>query len=246
MCHEEVKETWQKLWKQNRDKTNKLGRMPRAILAELLNKCGDFRGKKVLEAGCGSGIISAELAGLGADLFLLDISEDALQIARNCFEYKNLYATFIRGDIFELPFEKSSFNIVWNAGVLEHFENEARLKAVEGIANLIKPEGVFITFNPSDRAFFYKIGKQIAEWKGKWPYGPEFPVRSLRGECENAGLTVLEEYHICFKDNLSYLFYISKFLKSIAKIALLPFTDDFLMKIFGGYLLVTIAVKQQR
>lgn len=246
VSNEKVKEVWQELWRRNKNKKITLGRMPAAILVELAEKCGDLRGKKVMEAGCGSGIISAEIASRGADVFLLDISEDALQIARNYFEQKNLRASFILGDIFELPFDSCSFDIVWNAGVLEHFENERRLKAVQGIANLIKPKGVFISFNPSDKAFFYKIGKKAAEWKGKWPYGPEFPVRSLRGECEAAGLTVLEEYHICFKDNLSYLFYVSKILKSIVKIMLLPFPDDFLKKKFGGYLLVTVAVKQQR
>jgi 2-polyprenyl-3-methyl-5-hydroxy-6-metoxy-1,4-benzoquinol methylase len=239
-----VTEVWQELWKQNRDNKITLGRMPAAILSELVEKCGDFRGKKVMEAGCGSGVISAEIASRGADVFLLDISEDALQIARNHFDHNKLRATFILGDIFDLPLDDSRFDIVWNAGVLEHFEDEHRLKAVQGIAKLMKPEGVFISFNPSDKAFFYKIGKKAAERKGKWPYGPEFPVRSLRGECETARLTVLEEYHICFKDNLSYLFYVSKILKSIVKIMLLPFPDDFLIKKFGGYLLVTVAVKQ--
>lgn len=244
MGTEEVREAWQKLWKQERDKKFILGRMSAAILAELLKTCGDFSGKKVIEAGCGRGVISAELAARGAEVFLLDISEDALQAAWNGFESKNLRATFICGDIFDLQLEEAGLDVAWNAGVLEHFEDEARLKAVECIARLIKPEGVFITFNPSDKAFFYKIGKKAAEQKGKWPYGPEFPVKSLRRECEAAGLTVLKEYHICFKDNLSYLSYVSRFLKSMTKITLLPFPDDFLMRIFGGYLLVTIAAKR--
>jgi SAM-dependent methyltransferase len=241
-----VTEVWQDLWKRNKDTKITLGRMPAAILSELLEKCGDFRGKKVMEAGCGSGVISAELASRGADVFLLDISEDALQIARDYFAQKHLRATFVLGDIFDLPFDDSQFDVIWNAGVLEHFENESRLKAVQGIAHFIKPGGLFISFNPSDKAFFYKIGKKAAEGKGKWPYGPEFPVRSLKGECEASGLTVLTEYHICFRDNLSYLFYVSKILKSIVKIVLLPFPDDFLIKKFGGYLLVTVAAKQQK
>jgi SAM-dependent methyltransferase len=240
-----VTEVWQELWKRTTNKEITLGRMPASILAELLLKCGDFMGKKVVETGCGSGIISAELAGRGADMSLLDISEDALTIARTCFERRKLRATFVQGDIFDPPFGESSFDIAWNAGVLEHFEGESRLKAVKSIAHIVRPDGMFISFNPSDKAFFYKIGKKAAERKGRWPYGPEFPVRSLRDECEKAGLTVLEEYHICFKDNLSFLFYVSKILKSMVKIMLLPFPERFLIKAFGGYLLVTVAVKRR-
>lgn len=246
MSRERVKEVWRNYWTQERDKELHLDEMSEAIVSELLKTCGYIKGKKVLEAGCGRGMISAKMAELGAEVYLLDISQEALKIARKHFIAKNLHAMFIHGDILDFPFKDSTFDIVWNAGVMEHLEEELQLRALQGITKIIKPEGLFITFNPYAGAFFYTIGKKYAEKKGIWPYGPEFPVKSLGDGCRVAGLTVLREYPICFKENLSYLSYVSKHLRSIVKLILLPFSKRFLMKIFGGYLLVTIAVKQQR
>jgi hypothetical protein len=126
---------------------------------------------------------------------------------------------------------------------MEHFEAGLQQEATRSIADIIKPGGLFITFNPSARAFFYTIGKRSAERKGEWPYGPEFPVASLEQQCTAAGLTVLKEYAICFRENLSYLSYVSKHLRSLVKFLLFPFPQRLLTAVFGGYLLVTVARK---
>ena len=242
--NEKAKEVWQHYWAQNRDEELSLDGMSRTILSELLRNCGDVARRKVLEAGCGRGLISAELASCGADVSLLDASEEALQIARKHFAAQNLDAFFVQGDILSLPFGDSTFDIVWNAGVMEHFEGSLRETAVRGIAQRIRPAGLFVSFNPSADAFFYTLGKKFAEKRGKWPYGPEFPLKSLAEECNAAGLTVMKEYQICFKENLSYLSYVSKHLRSIVKLMVRPFSQEFLTKIFGGYLLVTVAQKR--
>lgn len=244
MSNEEVREAWQEYWALNKDNEAILDEMSRTILAELTKNCGDVKGKKVLEAGCGRGVMSAKLAEYGADVYLLDISPEALGIARKHFASRNLHATFIQGDILALPLEGAPFDIVWNAGVMEHFEEIPRLKAVQSLSNIIKSGGLFITFNPYAGAVFYTLGKRLAERKGRWPYGPEFPVKSMERQCTTSGFRVIKEYTICFKENLSYLSYVSKHLRSIVKLILRPFPKRVLLKLFGGYLLVTIAIKQ--
>jgi SAM-dependent methyltransferase len=246
MSKEEVTEAWRNYWSKNRDGELLFDEMSGAIFSELLRNCGDLRGKKVLEAGCGRGMISAKLAEHGADVYLLDIAPEALQIARKHFATKNIAASFVDGDILDPPFGGATFDVVWNAGVMEHFEGVLQTRAVRGIAGIVKPGGLFITFNPSAKAFFYALGKRAAERKNKWPYGPEFPVESLQAQCEAAGLTVVKEYPICFRENLSYLSYVSKHLRSIVKLLLLPFPKGLLTAVFGGYLLTTVARKEKR
>jgi ubiquinone/menaquinone biosynthesis C-methylase UbiE len=244
MSNEEVREVWQEFWARNRDGEMVFDGMSKAILDELLKNCGKVEGKKVLEAGCGRGLISAKLAEYGADVYLLDVSSEALEIARKLFASKNLRASFIQGDICALPFEAGTFDIVWNAGVMEHFEDVSRLKALRGLSNLLKSGGLFITLNPYAGAMFYALGKRAAERKGRWPYGPEFPVKSMKAQCATSGLRVIKEYTICFRENLSYLSYVSKHLRSIVKLSVRPFPRKVLLKLFGGYLLVTVAAKQ--
>lgn len=245
MSKEEVREVWQKYWSKNIDGELRFDEMSQAILSELLGHCADVKGKKILEAGCGRGIISSRLAELGADVYLMDIAPEALQIARRHFDSRQIAGSFIEGDIFAPPFTASTFDMVWNAGVMEHFEADLQSKAIRSLADTVKPGGLFVTFNPSARAFFYNAGKRAAERKGKWPYGPEFPVESLADKCRAAGLEVLAEYPICFKENLSYLSYVSKHLRSVIKLILSPLPRKILLTFFGGYLLVTVARKKR-
>ncbi len=220
MSREEVREVWQKYWAGNQNGELRFDEVSQAIFTELLRNCGDVRGKKILEAGCGRGIISEKLAGLGADVYLLDISPEALKIARKHFDSKNISASFTCGDILDPPFEESPFDIVWNAGVMEHFHGDLQSKATRSLADIVKRGGLFITFNPSAGAFFYTL------------------------ECRTAGLTVVKEYPICFRENLSFLSYVSKHLRSAVKLLLSPFPQGLLTRIFGGYLLVTAALKE--
>ena len=245
MSTQEVIKVWQDYWTHNKHKELFLDEMSKTIIAELLKNFHDVLGNRFLEAGCGRGMISAQMAAFGAEVHLLDISSDALHLARKHFSSRNLRASFTQGDIFDLPYKDASFDVVWNAGVMEHFENGPQVKILHDIKKIIKPKGFFITFNPFDGAVFYKIGKRSAEKKGLWPYGPEYPVKSLEKQCRTAGLTVLKEYTICFKENLAYFSYVSKTLRSILKIFVKPFPERLLIKLFGGYLLVTVAVRQE-
>lgn len=68
MSKEEVREVWQRYWRENSDSELRFDEMSRTILSELLRNCADVKGKKVLEAGCGRGIISSGLAELGAQV----------------------------------------------------------------------------------------------------------------------------------------------------------------------------------
>lgn len=244
MNNDEVKKAWQGYWTVNQDNEITFDEMSGAIFSELAANSGDFKDKKILEAGCGRGLISARIAEHGAQVYLLDISTEALKIAEKLFSARKLEALASLGDILDPPFEESSFDIVWNSGVMEHFDSGSQAEALKKIAGLLKPGGLFVTFNPYEKACFYMAGKKAAEEKGIWPYGPEFPVGSMKEKCNEAGLAVLKEYSICFKENLSYLSYLSKSLRSAAKLLLSPFPESFLIRLFGGYLLVTVASKQ--
>jgi 2-polyprenyl-3-methyl-5-hydroxy-6-metoxy-1,4-benzoquinol methylase len=76
-----------------------------------------FKGKKVLDCGCGPGRHTWTMASLGADVTAFDTSENGLAAARDlCRELSN--ASFHKCNILEpLPFHKS-FDLVWSYGVI--------------------------------------------------------------------------------------------------------------------------------
>jgi SAM-dependent methyltransferase len=80
----------------------------------------DVRGKRILDAGCAGGYLSAKLYDAGADVTAIDISRKMLKHAKKAS--KNRDIDFVRADINHFPFHNRFdavlasllFNNVWN------------------------------------------------------------------------------------------------------------------------------------
>ena len=101
----------------------------------------EIRGKKVLDAGCGTGIFSTIFARNGAsEVMGIDISEGSLSTGRALkkkFTLNNL--KFQQEDMLDLPFEPNHFDIVWGFGTVHHTTDP--LGAISGLDRVLKPEG---------------------------------------------------------------------------------------------------------
>jgi SAM-dependent methyltransferase len=112
-----------------------LNRLTNAPFLEFLNLCGD---EQVLEVGSGLGILAAEVSGKvpGGSVIGLEYSEDQLAKARS-LEAASL--SFQKGDAHHLPFEDSSFDVVYCRYVLEHLTRPA--DAVAEMHRVLRPGG---------------------------------------------------------------------------------------------------------
>jgi len=72
--------------------------------------------RRVLDAACGTGRHAAFLAGLGHDVTGVDVSPDMLKVARASVPG----ATFLEGDLVELPVDDGSFDLVVCGLALAH------------------------------------------------------------------------------------------------------------------------------
>lgn len=152
------------------------------------------RGDVLLEAGCGSARLSAELAHAGRQIVLADFSERILARALEVFVASGLGAPqTVVCDLTArpLPVADASVDWVWSSGVLEHWPDEEVLPIVSEMARIAR-KGV-ISLVPHAGCLFYRWGKACAEARGTWPYGRELPRTSLRQVFERAGLSSIQE-----------------------------------------------------
>jgi len=88
----------------------------------------------VLDAGCGEGFVTSRLHAAQPEMTIvgLDVSQDALDIARQC----NPDVQFMLGSVCALPFENSSIHTVLLSEVLEHLNSPlTALKELERVAS---------------------------------------------------------------------------------------------------------------
>jgi 2-polyprenyl-3-methyl-5-hydroxy-6-metoxy-1,4-benzoquinol methylase len=205
---ERVAKTWRDHWKESdmRPDRSFRGRLlrryiaatgglsaSRFILKVVQRHAGDLNGMTVLDAGAGTGLNSLALARRGARVTLLDVAPEALEMARSYFEEQGLAATTVEGSIFSMPFADATFDLVWNTGVIEHFEPEERRLAVREMLRVVKTGGLVLTINPNAAARIYRFAKRRAEERGTWDVGFELPIETLRGDID-PNLHELEEH----------------------------------------------------
>lgn len=233
-------EMWDRLWSEV--SVDEWDRVSEAILAGLQGAIGSVSGYRILEAGAGSGRVSLRLAQEGAEVTLLDFSERALELARMRFEEAGCTAAFVLGHIESMPFADSTFDVVWNAGVLEHFSPERQTELLAEMGRVVRPDGYLVCMVPNKRSLPYLLAKWYLEMTGQWLYGQEFPVESLRPVMDRAGLEVVEEFSVGYDVGCEMLANIP----SLSHLgAILDFHYNTLSgtdkRALPGYLLVTVA-----
>lgn len=107
-----------------------------------------IEGNKLLDIGCGAGSYVPEFIQRGYEVWGIDISPKMIEQANRMLIKEGLthYARFCQGDIENLSFPLSSFDIVVVVGVIEYLETDR--KVVKEIYRVTKPKGiVVITLN---------------------------------------------------------------------------------------------------
>jgi SAM-dependent methyltransferase len=150
-------------------------------------------GEMVLEAGCGSATLSAELATCGRKIHLCDFSEKILRRATKLFTVSQLVQPGVTVcDLTRpLPWQDRAIDVVWSSGVLEHWTDEEMLPVVREMARISRR--CVISLIPYAGCVLYRLGKFLAEESGRWPYGREIPRETLKPMFEKAGLYNIRE-----------------------------------------------------
>ncbi len=105
---------------------------------ELLGPCNKGR---LLDAGCGSGKYAIPLQMRGFDVVGVDVSLDALRIACERSAGRKMDIPLLAANVYQLPFQDDSFDVVWCYGVLQHLMLEERELAVSEFWRILRQGG---------------------------------------------------------------------------------------------------------
>jgi SAM-dependent methyltransferase len=106
-----------------------------------------YRGKKILDVGCGAGTDLVRFAKGGALVTGVDLSSSAIALAKQNFAHQGLAADLREGDGEKLPFDDNAFDLVFAHGVVQYTASDQAL--VEECRRVLKPGGtaVFQVYN---------------------------------------------------------------------------------------------------
>jgi SAM-dependent methyltransferase len=119
----------------------KLHHLPRLI------DFGAYRGKRVLDVGCGAGTDLARFAKGGAIVTGVDLSSSAIALARQNFAQQGLSADLREADGERLPFADNAFDFVFAHGVVQYTAHDQAF--VDECRRVLTPGGtaVFQVYN---------------------------------------------------------------------------------------------------
>jgi len=106
------------------------------------NKKNSLQNLKILDIGCGGGLISEPMARLGASVTGIDASEKNIKVALIHSKKNNLNINYINKSPEQLD-EKNQFDIILNLEVVEHVDNLDLYLA--SCYNLLKKNGLMFT-----------------------------------------------------------------------------------------------------
>jgi 2-polyprenyl-6-hydroxyphenyl methylase/3-demethylubiquinone-9 3-methyltransferase len=159
-----------------------------------INGISPLQGKKVLDVGCGGGILTDAMARAGAQALGIDLATKSLKVAQlHALEAQTPNVQYREVSVEALAGEQAaSFDVVTCMEMLEHVPDPSSV--VRACAQLVKPGGhvFFSTLNRNAKSFLFAIVG--AEYvlnllpRGTHAYAKFIRPSELARDCREAGL----------------------------------------------------------
>lgn len=154
-------------------------------------------GRRVLDVGCGGGILTEKIALQGAQTTGVDASSEMIAIARNHAEKSNLDIVYIHTDVEHIShFIEPGFDVILCMELLEHVPDY--LSIIHTCRELLNPDGLIIFATINRNLLSYLLAIVCAERilgllpRGTHQYASLIRPDELEDACAAAGLTHID------------------------------------------------------
>ena len=162
-----------------------------------IDRLAKLSGKTVLDVGCGGGILSESMAGLGAEVTGIDLSDKALQVAKLHLFESGRKVTYRKIAVEDLAAQMpNSFDVVTCLEMLEHVPDPDSV--IASCAKLVKPGGwvFFSTLNRNPKSYLFAVigAEYVLNMlpRGTHDYAKFMKPSELAQACRNAGLDIAD------------------------------------------------------
>ena len=125
-----------------------------------------FKGLKILDVGCGGGLLSEPMARLGAKVIGIDASKNNIKVAKAHLKKSNLKVEYLCSSPEKILKKKEKFDVILNMEIVEHVDNLDLF--IKKSSSLLKTNGLMFvaTINRTLKSYLFAIIG--AEYVLKW------------------------------------------------------------------------------
>jgi len=161
-----------------------------------------FEGLRILDIGCGGGLLSEPMARLGADVVGADAAPRNIPVAQVHAEQSGLEIDYRHTTAEDMAAEGERFDVVLNMEVVEHVADP--LAYLTACQQLLKPGGLMVcsTINRNPKSFAMAIvgAEYVMRWlpRGTHEWSKFITPDELYGLISQAGLTPVDRKGFVF------------------------------------------------
>ena len=120
-----------------------------------------LKGSKILDLGCGGGLLAEEMYKSGAEVVGIDASKKTIEIAKNHAKEQSLKIKYLNTDLESFE-SKVKFDAVICFELIEHVPDPEEL--INQITKIIKPNGKLFLSTINRNLFSFIFAKIVAEY----------------------------------------------------------------------------------
>ena len=184
----------EKFWDKSASKFDQEGKKDEQTYIKIIDRTKKYlkTSDTILDLGCGTGLISNEIAGCVKLIHAIDISSKMIEIAKNkATDRKIQNIDYTHSTIFDEKYKSGSFDVILAFYIL-HLVQDTQ-KTIQRINDLLKPGGLVISVIPCFKEkIFLNISLTLLSKIGLAPDIKSFKANELEDLIAKANFQTIE------------------------------------------------------